>query len=169
MPPDDSNDVLELVLRQCQIIIAALIAGVTLFAALDLLVLSQLGKAAATSMLSWVAVGSTAFWAALAWLVPRLIADRVVRDRAEVPRGPGDLDRLLAGFRAKTVVAGALLEGPVFFALIAYMIERSPIALAAAAPALLYLMLQFPTRPALEAWLDDQLWRLDQRRQLDPD
>jgi hypothetical protein len=169
MLPDDPDAALARALRECQIIIAVMIAGVTLFVVLVLLVLPVFGKAPATPILSLVAVGFVAVWMVLAWLVPRRIADRVVRDRARAPKGPEDLEASLAGFKTKTVVAAACLEGPVLFALVAYMSERSPIALAAAAPAFLFLMLQFPTRPALESWLDDHLRRLDQARQTNPD
>jgi hypothetical protein len=169
MLPDDPDVALARGLRECQIIIAVLIAGVTLFAALVLLVLPGFGRAPATPILSLVAVGFVAMDMVLAWLIPRRIADRVVRDRARAPKGPEDLEALLAGFKTKMVVAAGCLEGSVLFALVAYMIERSPIALAAAAPAFLFLMLQFPTRPALESWLDDRLRRLDQARQIGPD
>lgn len=164
IPQDEPVVTLERVLRQCQIIIACLIAGVTTFAALVLLVLPGTGRPATGPLLSFFAIGVTATCLGLSWLVPRLISDRAVRELAGAPRSPEDMGRLLAGFQTKTVVAGALCEGPVFLALVSYMVERSPIALAAAAPALLLLMLQFPTRPALEAWLDDRLRQLDDLR-----
>jgi hypothetical protein len=57
-----------------------------------------------------------------------------------------------------------LLEGGCFMALVAYMIERQTVSLGAAAVLLAGLILHFPTRGRVEAWMDDELRRVNELR-----
>jgi hypothetical protein len=58
-----------------------------------------------------------------------------------------------------------LLEGAAFFATIAYMLERNPLALATAIVLLGTLAARFPTSDRVNAWLDRQLGLLQEERQ----
>jgi hypothetical protein len=58
-----------------------------------------------------------------------------------------------------------MLEGAAFFATIAYMLERNPIALATAIVLLGALVARFPTSDRVNAWLDRQLGLLQEERQ----
>jgi hypothetical protein len=50
----------------------------------------------------------------------------------------------------------ALLEGPTFFFLIAYLLEGLPISLAGAGVLLLGILTLFPTRSGVENWITNQ-------------
>ena len=63
--------------------------------------------------------------------------------------------------QTKIIVAGAILEGAVFFLLIAYMAEHSMLCLSAAVVLLLLLVAQMPTSGRATYWVEDQLKLLD--------
>ena len=77
----------------------------------------------------------------------------------------GDAGRLFCVFQTRTIVATALLEGTAFFALISYMIGRSPVALALAIVMMVAVAGHFPTRAGVIGWIEDQLHRLERERQ----
>ena len=77
----------------------------------------------------------------------------------------GDAGKLLAVLNTRTIVGGAILEGCGFFSLIAYMIEQSPIALAAAIVMIVGVALHFPTKSSATHWIEDQLAAIEQLRQ----
>ena len=58
-----------------------------------------------------------------------------------------------------------LLEGGAFFAVIASMLERNPIALVTAIVLLAHLVARFPTADRVNDWLDRQLGLLQEERQ----
>jgi hypothetical protein len=60
-------------------------------------------------------------------------------------------------FQARTIVAGALLEGATFFLLVAHMVERSPWTLAAAAALIVGILFHMPLTGRVAAWLDEQM------------
>jgi hypothetical protein len=76
-----------------------------------------------------------------------------------------DADKLLAVFQSRCVMASALLEGPGFFAGIAYLLEGQPFALGVTAAAVLLMLATFPTRGRVERWLEVQQARVDEMRQ----
>ena len=77
----------------------------------------------------------------------------------------GDAGQLFVVFQTRTIVAGALLEGTAFFALITYMIERSPLALTLAVLLILGVAVHFPTRSGVIRWIEDQLRLVERERQ----
>ena len=77
----------------------------------------------------------------------------------------GDVVGLINVYQTKTIISGAIREGIGHLAAIAFMLERSPIALGLAFVLLITVAVLFPTRGRLETWLDDQLGRLSQERE----
>ncbi len=77
----------------------------------------------------------------------------------------GDAGKLVSVLQTRTLVAGAILEGSAFFALVAYLIEQSPLALAAAIVLIIGVALNFPTRSGATHWIEDQLASIEQLRQ----
>ena len=78
----------------------------------------------------------------------------------------GDAGKMAMAFTTRTIIAGALLEGPTFFLLIAYFVEHSPLSLLGAALLILGLLLSFPTHSRMVAWIENQLRLLEQERHL---
>jgi hypothetical protein len=77
-----------------------------------------------------------------------------------------DAGKLVMVYQTKMIVAAALLEGGCFLALYAYMTERQWPSLTMAAFLLLCMLAHFPTLDRVEAWIDEQLRRVEEQRQL---
>ena len=77
----------------------------------------------------------------------------------------GDTGRLLPLYTTQLILGAAINEGMAFFAAIAYMLERHPIALGTAIVLLGGLIARFPTADRVNAWLDQQLEQLRIERQ----
>jgi hypothetical protein len=164
--------------RVLQIIAAALILGVLTFLIIAVVVVQQRGGAAeqpgAPPVLSYAALGFFAVALLLWTFVPALAAQGPVRKIAagtwqppqNVPATayPSDAARLLAVYQTKTIIAGALLEGPAFLGGIAYLIEAQPITLGVPVAAVLLMLLTFPTRLRANLWLLRQQSLVDELR-----
>ena len=77
----------------------------------------------------------------------------------------GDTGRLLPVYTTQLILGAAINEGMAFFAAIAYMLERHPVALGTAIVLLGGLIARFPTADRVNAWLDQQLEQLRIERQ----
>ena len=178
--------------RTSQIIVGALVAGPLVFLVIVFVVIQQgfAGVPETAPILTYIAL-AFAFSAVLARLiVPNLIvaqsrrniiqgtwqmpvsahsqsgySQTVQEDFARFIEQTGDAGRLLFVFQTRTIVAGAVLEGAAFFALITYMIERSPLALIVAVLLILGVALHFPTRSGVIRWIEDQLRLVERERQ----
>jgi len=115
----------------------------------------------------------------LSFVVPKMNADRARRQMAlEGPSaitkgGPTEPKQLYpAGYTGKLaliyqtqlIIFAGMREGAAFFATIAYMVERNPLALATAIVLLGALAARFPTSDRINAWLDRQLALLQEER-----
>jgi hypothetical protein len=77
----------------------------------------------------------------------------------------GDTGSLAQLYQTQLIVGAAMLEGAAFFAGIAFMLERNPIAAAVALVLLAVLAARFPTRDRVAGWLDRQLELIKEERQ----
>jgi hypothetical protein len=59
-------------------------------------------------------------------------------------------------FLAQMIIGAAMAEGPGFFALIAYLVEKNPICLAMAVLLIIGVVVRFPTTGRVEAWCEQQ-------------
>lgn len=112
----------------------------------------------------------------LSLLVPRLVSESARRQIAATKGQPGkappgvpaptsDAGRLLATYQIQKIIGAALNEGPAFFALIAYMMEGTAVALGLALALIVGVALRFPQRAQVTQWVDAQLERLTLDRQ----
>jgi hypothetical protein len=175
-----------------QVIVAALVAGLLTFLAIVLVLIQQgfAGAPEVATILTGVAV-AMAVAAVLARLtVPPMIVARARRriaqgtwqvpqaaqaqsaysqasqeDAARFLEQTGDAGRLFFVLVSKTIVAAAIVEGAAFFALIAYMLGRSPLALALAILMIAAVAAHFPTRSGVMSWIEGQLRLVEQERQ----
>ena len=82
--------------------------------------------------------------------------------REESPTQPaqifpaGDTGKLAFVYQTQLIIGSALCEGMAFFAAIAYMLERNPLALGMALILLACLAVRIPTRDRVNAWIDQQ-------------
>ena len=137
-------------------------------------------------ILTWTAVAVAAAGLPLSFLVPGWITAQNRRSIAAgtwVPpsgvnrNAPGtpapsspetlqsDTGKLASVYQMQFIVAAALNEGPAFFACLAYMIGKNPIAMGLALLLLVALIARFPTRLRFASWVDRQQELLVQDRQ----
>jgi hypothetical protein len=176
-------------LRTLQIVIAALTTGCLIFMVIALfLVQIRPGAAAGNEvppMITYLALGFAGVAVVARIVLPRMIESSARKSIADgtwqFPAGNqnsdqlterlerlGDAGKLLAVLNTRTIIAGAILEGSAFFALVAYLVEHSPLALAAAIVMILGVALNFPTVSGVTRWIEDQLAAIEQARQFGP-
>jgi uncharacterized membrane protein YbhN (UPF0104 family) len=151
-----SDDLVAARVRVMQIVIGALLIGVAVFAGIALFLRQQRNNPPpATPTVSYMALGfAVATFAARLVVLPSI--ERGARKTPALQAGT-DLNRWLNLYQTRMIVGAALLEGPAFFALAAYLIEGTPWAFGLAV--LLWLAmawLHFPTRDRVAAWIAEQ-------------
>ncbi len=173
MPDETSSRDLPLAqVRVMQMITGALVAGVLGFLAVVLVIQQQQAQAGQpplqTAIISLVAAGGFVVMFGV-WLIlpPTLIRQGLAQIAGKPADPPNETRTLLALKQTTHIVACALLEGPAFFALTAYMVERQPYTLGIALACVLLILLSFPTQERMQRWLDEQLDRLDNLRRGD--
>ncbi|MBY0395450.1 MAG: hypothetical protein K2X91_03130 [Thermoleophilia bacterium] len=100
----------------------------------------------------------------LSSLVPWMMGRSLRRRRAagayvtpeESGLPPGDEGCLASIYQTRALIGAALIEGAGVFATVAYLIERSPLALGLALGLLVVLMMRIPTAAVVAAWIDEQ-------------
>jgi len=166
--------------RQMQIITAALLQGIVLFAAVVLyLHFSNKGaaapgqgaiapaQAAGLPVLSSMAVAMLVACGAAAFLVPAAILRGQVRalSAARLPPSPESQTAHLLAVRQTThIVYCALFEGAAFMGLVALMIGEPVWVLAVPGIALGMIAASFPTMGRVQSWLEQQRQTLEQAR-----
>lgn len=161
--------------RTMRIIVFALVTGASIFAVL--VVVLRLGdNFPPNGQLLFTLI--SVFYAAMMFLIhfffPNRIAANARRDIVEGKKMemfdkmgvdiPGDLGKLCAIFRVRLIIGAALLEGSVFFSLMAFLIEGQLVTLIVAILFIVGLALKFPSQEGLERWLEEQQELLEQTR-----
>jgi hypothetical protein len=183
------SDTLPLFTRTCQIIVGALVMGVVSFLVIVLLfvprsimlapVPAAAGPAGAPMpaplpaglpIITYIALAMGISVLVLSFVVPNLIVSRARSQMAKgtAPKiGKAEADdgaAFLPIYQTQLIIGAALLEGGAFFAAIAYMLERSPLALLAAGVLLGLLVTRVPTIERVRGWIEKQLDLLLQER-----
>jgi hypothetical protein len=166
------------VLLTLRIITGAMVAGLGMFLiVVTLLVYAQKdpGPAAQVAnpavpadktmpVLTVLALAGAAILLPLSVAIPGILSDVQRRKLASAKASPDDVPALIRTYQTKHIIALALTEAPGFFAIIVYMIEHNPIALALGALMIVFIAARFPIRARVEHWLDGQLDRLQNER-----
>jgi hypothetical protein len=156
--------------RMLQIVVAALMLGVTMFGGVVVTLAAGEAAPAQNNPLFMVYVG--AGFAAVALIVrmilPNIIATTTARQAFSSASQPATVVELFPAFQVSTIVANALLEGVGFFNLIAYQIERQMGSLAIVGGLLAIMAATFPTKSRLEDWAANQLTTLELDQTLRP-
>jgi hypothetical protein len=167
-------------IRVMQIIAAAMLVGVLFFLGFVLFqvhVQNRGPNQTPPGQLPWIsllAVAMLAIQAPLALALPTIQARTAVRQigagtwRPQPGRDPSayasDAGKLMAVRQTSMIIALALLEGVAFLGCIAYLLEAQPLALAVVAVCVVLMLLNFPTRGRVEAWLERQTAALEEMR-----
>jgi hypothetical protein len=146
-----------------QIIVAALVLGVLFFMGIAIFARATGNAPPAADDTLLVASLAFAVPAALLHVVlpGRIVAaarHQLARQLGKPPSG------LLNLYQSQMIVGAALLEAPIFFFLIVYMLQGQLVSLAAAVVFLAGLALQFPTAGKLQRWLMQQQGRVEDER-----
>lgn len=169
---DKSRQHIAGVVRTSQIILTALAMGVVTFAVVVVLAVPG-GRETHDTNVTVLAVVFAGADLVLCLLIPQFITATNRRKiaagtwQAAQSQGPvaeSDAGRLALTYQVKMIIGTALLEGGCFLALVAYMTERQALGLAVAAVLLGALLAHFPTQARVEAWIEDQLHRVEDER-----
>jgi hypothetical protein len=177
MSSSDEDVVLAPRVRIMQVILLALVAGCLIFLVIALVVRQGGGGGppAATPIITYIALASGVIALAGSIMVPRWAAKEMLRKLArESPANHAsdvipdsftrETGKLAELFRTYLFMTAAPLEGGIFFLLIAYLVEGSLLSIIGAIVLLVFLGSKFPTRPAVERWIEQQRDLLQQER-----
>lgn len=156
---------------QLRIIVIALAMGVAMFAGFTIMQngLPNLLKLLAPqfSTLEIIALAIAVSDLMMANILPQLIT---AKQRAPLSnkRDPWQQNAQKLGetYKLNTILAAALLEGPAFLALIAFMLDGSVLGLALALVLLLGILSLFPFPGRMPRWVENQLQLIDDSRGL---
>ena len=180
MPGSESSAALAGPIRAIQIICGAISMGPLVFL---LIVIFAIPPGAAGALAGPPVITYAAIAFALIVMAVRapLINMMVSRERKQIAQGlyrssdgrmagdfianTGDAGRLFLVYQKRMIFGAAMLEGCTFFLIIAYLIERTPYALAGAILLLLALLAQIPTRANIERWIEEQYQLIEKERQ----
>jgi hypothetical protein len=161
-------------LRTMRIIHGALCAGVVVLAGVLIFVrMQQPRESPGVPALIPVGVALTAATLGMAVFLPATMtaaARRQIRDGVVPPSLPpalaSDLEaRLRLQYQTALILRCAPLEGAAFFWLIVYFLESQPAFLGAAGGLWVLLLLQFPTRGRVNAFVEKQRELIEQEKQ----
>ncbi|MFN0051366.1 MAG: hypothetical protein ACKV0T_04200 [Planctomycetales bacterium] len=150
-----------------RVITLALAAGLLSFLALALAVIRPEAKEDALTV-AYVAVGfAVTALAARSLIGGMAVAAQRKQLAAGRPTGASgsDADRLLNVYMSQHILQSALLEGPGFFLVVAYIVTGQTWLLAVVALLAALLLAQFPTRDRVENWAERQLELMELEKQ----
>jgi hypothetical protein len=194
MSTDGDDAVIGKYARQGRIIIVALVAGVTIFLgvaiSVDLKPRAVAGAGAGRGgppaaqpaadvdrLITPLAVGFAALALPHSFLVPGMITNQNRRAIATGKAAPApnlnlgadidqsDTGRLAGIYMTQLIVGAAQAEGAAFFAGVAYLLGKEPIALGAAIVMVAAILVRFPTDQRVAQWIDRQQELLLMERQ----
>lgn len=160
--------------RVSQIIVVALAMGVVTFGVV-LVFMAGDREVAEPGLLTFFGIGMAVVCSGMSLLVPRGV---VLAQRRKIANGTWqmqgkqegipvtDAGKVAAVFLTKTIVGSALLEGPCFLVLYAFMTEGHVISPIVGAALLLGLLGHFPTSGRVTDWVTDQLRLVEEERQM---
>ncbi|MFL5243194.1 MAG: hypothetical protein ACJ8FY_13900 [Gemmataceae bacterium] len=153
-----------------RIIIGALLSGVAIMAVMAIF-LRQSGNRPPpppVPIMTYLALGFGAVLLVMHRFILKLVESNARKRITGVPSESGGpviepLD-LLGIYQSSRIIAAALLEGPAFFCLIAYLVEGHWLSLAAAGILWIGLLLLFPSVDGVARWIMEQQETIQQER-----
>ena len=188
MSMTSDQDAIRTVTRQGQIIVGALISGVLVFLVVATVIgpLAGFGADAGAQpagqlaqsipILTYIALAVGAVCLSMSLLVPSLVAKQQRLAMAGGKSLPGQSPASTSAQRPEAVgtaptglfwvylnqliIGAAMNEGAAFFAGVAYLVEKNPIALAVALVLIAGMIARFPTASRVERWIEQQQEKL---------
>jgi hypothetical protein len=173
---------LRAIIRTLQIIVLSLAVGALTFLVVVVFVIEPPPAGAGGQMIAPTLTHVSLAFAVLAIAARLFIPNAIIaagrRRIADKPTSSGtarpsmavepiaDIEQLYNLYQTRTIVGAAMIEGTTFFLLIAFLIERQPLALAVAAAFIAGIFAHMPTESRVESWIEGQLQRLENDRQL---
>lgn len=170
---DAWDDSLNPQLRAMQVIIAALVMGALSFLAITVFMSPMFSgdadvpaqtAAPRQPLILYIALGLTGAALLARFVIPGKL-DAAARQSLnedttihhEGPADRSDLEgKLMAHYQRQLIVAAALIEGPTFLMIMAYMIEQRRLALGASIVLIGLIAAHFPTQQRVSNWLMNQ-------------
>jgi hypothetical protein len=155
-------------IRGLQIIVGAMVMGVVAFSIVTMIIPPPKTTPSAGLLLPPLAsVGI--FLAVLTQVARKLtvsyLQNHLVSALATMPANPeAEIKALIDLLRRKTILSAAMIEGPAFFMLVTYLIERHPLSLFAAGLLAIGIIMQMPTAAGTAKWIEAQMALIQQRR-----
>jgi hypothetical protein len=166
MLTDTQRDQIRPIVRTMQIIVGALVLGVTNFLAVVIVVpLDRQNGPQNQFLLTYLAVGSAAI-AIVAYVLAPSILTGALRQAFIADPQAAEVRPIAQIYQTLLIIRCAILEGAAFFCLVSYMLERQPITLAATSVLVLVLLAQFPTLSRESAWIENEMVVAEQFRHL---
>ncbi|MCE9552174.1 MAG: hypothetical protein K8T91_02215 [Planctomycetes bacterium] len=167
-------------LRGLQVIVSALAAGalsfllITAFMAPSIGLTAEAETAQGSPVILYIGLAAAVLGIMARMVIPNAIEAAGRRALAAEPSThPGtpaersDLNgRLLALYQRRLIVAAALIEGPTFLLITAYMLEHSKVALILAVAMIVLIALHVPTQARVSNWLAEQRKLVEEQRAL---
>lgn len=158
-----SGDISGLV-RTLRIIVGALIAGDVCFAAVASFLAfnapPQPGQKA-DALIAYLAAGFAAVTLIARIIVPQQVASKMIQ-QATTGKSPESITKELfyPVYQSTLIIASALLNGAVFFNLIALIISHQPFSLGIAAVLVAVMATGFPSAEKIKNWSEEQLRKI---------
>lgn len=152
-------------LTTMRIIVFALVMGITSFAVVALII-RESGQGQgnqAPPLLTYLSLFFALMMVPLAFLIPSLMV-KASRRQLQSGNPTNDETNLWGLYQTRLIVGAALLEGPAFFLLIAYLQEGHALTLLLAGIFALAILVKFPTQEGVDRWVTEQMEYLEQER-----
>lgn len=154
--------------RQLQIIIVALVGGAISFAVIAVAMGPLAPPAGQMPVLTYAAVVFSFMDVVARGIVLYAFDKRAITQLAAPSNRSSDETTIspewLTAYTGRTIIGAAILQGCVFFCLIAYMIEGQLLVLFFAGLLLLGVLSHFPTPGKIEHWMNRQKEKLENAR-----
>ncbi len=153
-----------------QIIVLGLISGVLIFGVIAFII-SKDKVPAGNSVMTYLAVGGCAMMLFMSGVVSRIVASAAIKQAKNKLSFADDIlaeeqkQTLLNIYQIKTIIEYAMLEGPVFLALVSYMAEKNMMSIVAAIMLLTVMLLKFPFSSRIDSWIEYELEMIPMNRE----
>lgn len=150
--------------RSLQVITGGLLMGVLAFMTI-VLFMTQGSLSGQPELISWIAIGFAALMFVNHLMIPGIVAKAILsKISGEAIRNADESDkyeRLFPALQTRHIVACAMLEGGVFFNLVAYMVTEYAGNLVTACVQTAMIVIRFPTATRAQFWIQDRIRELE--------
>lgn len=167
MLSDAQREQLSPFVKTMQIIVGALVLGVLNFMGVVVFFIRPPAKGPPPDqlLLTYLSIGFAVAAVLLSIIVPSVLAGAMRKSAFTSASQPdrshskedANFGPLVQRYQTLLIIRCAILEGAIFFCLVAHIIERHKITLAAAGVLLFIMVTQFPTRSRVEDWAENEL------------